>query len=519
MNIKLRFSKGYSLLEMGVVLAIMGVVAMGMIPIEKAKMVDDRAAGIAQHEMTVAGGVNAYISSNYEALMSGTAITGFVASLTPTVNELKTKGYLAPTVSPTNEANTTWLVKVWKNPVGCVAPNCDINAIVYSSSGFRDTQNRPDSILAAAVASKISSQGIGMVSLDSNTAVLSGPMGTVTTANPVIGANAAAVTAMFTGYNSQGLSQFVRQGDTRNITLAGGLNVNGASGVTSTNLTALNAVSGVSGTFGTLTTSGQLNVGSVALNTIYNQASACSPNGLVGRMTDGSLMSCVSGVWALSSAKPCVHGSFVASTPGIYSLPKPTGDCIFTVTAVGGGASGSGVDTYNYWHTNAGLGGGASNTITSQVIPDGSASYTITVGAGGAMLSPIQWQNSYSQYSMGGVPGGNTSISSTLSGVMFSVTGGTANPKGVWNAFGQSKNFAPEDVGGNGGASAYGAGGIGGALPPNLQNSCNWGGDAPLTSYGAGGGGSSGKLGVYNWNGWHGCRGGNGAGGYISISW
>lgn len=48
----------------------------------------------------------------------------------------------------------------------------------------------------------------------------------------------------------------------------------------------------------TLTTSGRITAGEfVEIKGVANSGSACSPNGLVGREADGSILSCVSGIW------------------------------------------------------------------------------------------------------------------------------------------------------------------------------------------------------------------------------
>ena len=226
-------SKGFTLVEISIVLLIASILMIGYTRVLRDINQDDKSAAIAAHLVTVTGGVNTYISSNFNALVAGTAITGVANPLAPTVTELKTTGYLAQNVKTTNLAGTNWLTQINLTPAGCVAPACDLNAIVYSDKGFFNlSTNKPDWMLASRVAGKVG--GEGATSLYSNTTVISGEGGTWTTPNPVAAANAAAVVAMRTGYGSQGFSQFVRNGDMRNITLNGNLGVNGASGVSAT---------------------------------------------------------------------------------------------------------------------------------------------------------------------------------------------------------------------------------------------------------------------------------------------
>ena len=75
---------------------------------------------------------------------------------------------------------------------------------------------------------------------------------------------------MRTGYGSQNLSQFVRNGDMRNITLNGRLAVNGASGVSVTtgsftNLAATNLAATNIATAGNFAVGGNITAGEISL--------------------------------------------------------------------------------------------------------------------------------------------------------------------------------------------------------------------------------------------------------------
>ena len=129
-------NKGFTLVEISIVLLIVSVLAIGIARTTRDKNATDRSAAIATHLKNVTGGVNTYISSNFDPLVAGTAIPGFAIPLAPTVTELKTAGYLAQNVQTTNLAGTNWLTQISKTPTGCVAPACDLNAIVYSDKGF-----------------------------------------------------------------------------------------------------------------------------------------------------------------------------------------------------------------------------------------------------------------------------------------------------------------------------------------------------------------------------------------------
>jgi prepilin-type N-terminal cleavage/methylation domain-containing protein len=96
-----------------------------------------------------------------------------------------------------------------------------------------------------------------------------------------------------------------------------------------------------------VTTGGRVTVGEyVGLNAIANEGWGCSPNGLVGRNTQGAILSCTSGIWAASASQD--GGAFYLglSTFNGYArcflgdcMPNPrTGDynCPAGFTPVGG---------------------------------------------------------------------------------------------------------------------------------------------------------------------------------------
>lgn len=322
-NLQKSIQRGFTLAEMSIVLAIIAVLAIGGAKLAADTAKNAKATTIAAHLQTVTGGVNTYISSNFSQLVAGQPIMGFANPFAPTVNELKAAGYLGMNVQPVNIANTTWMTSIWRNPSTCTPPACDLNAIVYSNTGFvRQSDGRPDTYLAALVAGNVTTGGMGGTSLDSSPTIISSQGGALTAPNPVPAPFSTAVVAEFTGYGSQGFSQFVRNGDSRQITLNGGLVNNGtlqnngnilsASGVNSTAVTPTGiytsfvstgqlAASGV--TVSGTTSTGQLNVsgttstGLVQLNTVATAGAVCSPNGLVAKSLTGSMLSCQGGVW------------------------------------------------------------------------------------------------------------------------------------------------------------------------------------------------------------------------------
>lgn len=285
---------GFTLVEMVIVLLIVGILAIAATRAAVSTASDNKARAIADQMKTITGGVGTMLSANFEALAASSSVAGFVNPLSPTIAELRTAGYLANNVQNSNLAGTGWAVRIQRVPAGCVAPTCDLSALVYSSAGFLQKTGNPDTVLANKVSQNIGNDG--GVSRDSAPDTISGPNGLWTTTNP-LGA-VQAVVAMQTGFGSQGLAQFVRQGDSRNIVFGGALNVNGTATMANAVITGTAAVGGV-----------------------------CTPNGKVAQDGTGLLLSCQSGVWA-SQAPYRFGGSYISNNGTSCLVSNPyTGAC------------------------------------------------------------------------------------------------------------------------------------------------------------------------------------------------
>lgn len=540
--------RGFTLIEISFVLLIASILIVSYTRFLQDANLNDKAAAIATHLKNVTGGVNTYISSNFDAIVAGTAITGIANSLAPTVTELKNTGYLAQNIQTQNLAGTNWLIQISKTPTGCVAPACDLNAIVYSDSGFKRPSNntKPDWMLASRVGGKVG--GDGGTSLMSNLAVIAGENSVWTTPNPVALANAAAVVAMRTGYGSQGFSQFVRNGDSRNITLNGGLTNNGTlnnNGVStfSKDVTVSDGTSGygtliaarannnsiysykpgwskytqiVNGSAwgnswnGIYTSEGAyLNgaTGTVAApvvtggyivpTNVITPGTACGAgvvDGTIARASDGSTYSCTSGTWVSSSFAPCVHGSWSSSTPGSYPLVIPANCAKITVSGYGGGGAGGAVYSWGlYDYPSAGQGyyfisspsaGGGSTGLTTVIV------MRLTAEIGSYFTAVVGAGASVGIYDGGGWLGLNGSTSGGNSSLTY-----TSAPTRVYATFyGATGGSIGVDPGYAGYAAANipGSAGTGGyAGNPGYGRHGGAGANAPAIGGAPGGGGAS----------------------------
>lgn len=253
------WQNGFTLVEMSIVLLISAVIASAAIPEIVAVARDNKAQKIAAQMNNIGGATSTLISSSFDAIIAGGAVVGFANPLSPTVPELVAKGYLANNAVNNSLVPSGFNVLISKTPAGCVAPACDLNYLVYPSAGM--TKNgSPDVLLAAKVSEKLG--GNGGTSVDATPSTISGPNGSWTASNP-LGA-IQAVVALQGGFGAQGLSQFVRMGDTRTVTLNGGLINNGNATITGTTTSPTLSVGGSTitastGGFGALTVTGNKN--------------------------------------------------------------------------------------------------------------------------------------------------------------------------------------------------------------------------------------------------------------------
>ncbi len=459
-----KFIKGFTLIEMSFVLLIMGLMLVAAAQAVKQTATTAKANQFGDEATLIINSANAYTAQNFEALIHSTSVAGVANEFKPTIAELKAIGLLPAGVSTTNTVGTGWTISLALMPTGCPVPACDISVLANTDAAVLNTDGSgtPNiSLLAQAMARVGGNAGMSTPEVPGN---ISGKNGLWTVANPLAG-NPAGIFGVRGGFGASGYSQFVRNGDSRNISLGGNLSVAGNNTVsgnqTVTGLTKANgglnttnlAATGNVTVAGNTTVTGNVTAAFVGF-TGYSTApvvagAACSPNGKTGVDGNGSLYSCTSGFWVSTSIKPCVHGSYAAIFSGSNPVSIPV-ECaqIKIVYMVGAGSAGAGVGAYKNASPQIGLklGGGAGGTSGAAIINQTfqntapSGAYTVTVGAGGGTSGnwggacyfgfsgfDSWFTGNVSSYSnCFGEAGGDTSIVST-SGVSVNIvaTGGS----------------------------------------------------------------------------------------------
>lgn len=260
---------------------------------------------------TLGNTVSTYSTKYVGPLVNGTAIPGVANPYAPTIPELQALGLLNTNFSTTNQYNGGYGVRISKLPAGCVAPNCDIENLVYLTNAIINPANGRLDEAALGQAAQVM-QADGGYSDSATPGSITGPSGAWSVSNPVTSAGnpVAGILAMRTGYNSSTLAQFMRRDGQLPATGPqdmGGQNVNN---VATLNSTTINN-SGNASVGGTLGVTGQTNT-----NGINNS----------GTITTGTLNATTANVTgALTAGTATVNGALTAGNTTINGTTTHNG--------------------------------------------------------------------------------------------------------------------------------------------------------------------------------------------------
>ncbi|WP_247308902.1 shufflon system plasmid conjugative transfer pilus tip adhesin PilV [Ralstonia pseudosolanacearum] len=164
-----------------------------------------------------------YLSLYYSNLVNGTAIPGVANEYAPTMAELQAINVVPAGYATTSAYGTPYVVSLAKTPSGCVAPNCDINGMVYIAGAITDPSTGAPLTLedgAAAIG------GDGGFSDTITPSAITGLNAQWTQPNPL--GNTAGILAMRVGYGSSGWAAYVRRDGS--LPMEGDLNFRGTNG-------------------------------------------------------------------------------------------------------------------------------------------------------------------------------------------------------------------------------------------------------------------------------------------------
>lgn len=288
MKKSIRSQKGFTLAEVMIAVVISLILAgYKLYPMYlEARQTKSSAQGM--QLSTMGNSVATYSTKYYGPLVGNTAIPGVANIYAPTVDELKALGLLAPNFSTVNMYGGGYAARITRSPAGCVAPNCDIENLVYLTNPIVNPANgRVDGAMLGQAANTLGADA--GYSDTATPGTITGPGGAWTVTNPVTnpatGAPVAGILAMRSGYNSSALAQFMRRDGQLPATGAqdmGGQDVNNVNGLRSTTITNAGAatVGGSLGVTGMTNTNGLANNGHMSNSGNSTVSGAMNVHGL-----------------------------------------------------------------------------------------------------------------------------------------------------------------------------------------------------------------------------------------------
>lgn len=292
-----RRQRGSSLIVVAVVI---GVLAIGLLGLSRAQIrtASARAGEVMGSSIdAVSDAVNQYRTTNVAALTSASpAVAGFANAMAPTVQELKTAGYLNVNVANTLAEYGAYNIAMTKSPVGCVGPSatCNVwsrlslaNPIVDKGTG------QPDVAVLAALISRIRESA--SYSAQPTPATIVGGNGAWSIPNPD-GANRVGILVVVAGLGGvDGL--WLRVQDPRNPDFRG-------PSVTGIQFDTIHKVIGqactINGAFASASNGIAFcsnNVWVLYSGQVATPGGVCAVDGAMGNTAGGASLLCVSGRW------------------------------------------------------------------------------------------------------------------------------------------------------------------------------------------------------------------------------
>lgn len=271
-----RRQQGITLLEVIVVIALIGIMAVGLSSYAISGAEEQRDALSANHMRRVVAAAERYVADNAAALMAtATATTPTIV----TIAQLKTGNYLGPNVPDTNAHGQTYEVRVLQPTPG------RLSTLIITNGGETISERS-----LRRIARQIGPEG-GYVSSATNTVATGAYQGWSTNLSN-FGASAGGgrmAAALFFRDGAQVTDYLYRgtvPGRPEANTMGTSLNMGG------------NAIINIgSMTPNTMTVTGRLTANEYVQLAIVTPGAACASNGLLARQANGRLASCVSGAW------------------------------------------------------------------------------------------------------------------------------------------------------------------------------------------------------------------------------
>ncbi|MEQ6352790.1 hypothetical protein [Ralstonia pseudosolanacearum] len=227
-----RTMRGFALTEAGLGLVVASMVAVASYVALFEQQGDNKAIAQGTAMLSLQGAAQQYLTTYYSQLVQpgGGTVAGVASPLNPTVAELYAVGALKGSWSGTAYNGGNYRIQIQQFPTGCVAPNCNLDGLIWIDRPIVDNGNRVDFPRLGLAVQTIKSDGA--MSTVASPATLIGMGGKWNAANPVGGQPG--ILAVRFGYNSASFAQFYRRDGSLPMTAdiaANGYNVNNAKAV------------------------------------------------------------------------------------------------------------------------------------------------------------------------------------------------------------------------------------------------------------------------------------------------
>lgn len=131
MRFNLNKIRGFTLIEVSIVVLILTLFTAFKLKEEARELRLSIGKAQGQHLKVLKDGLYSFGLKHFNAIINNTAIPGVAITRAPTVAELRALGFLNAGFSATGYYGANYLTSITPSPAACVAPNCNIQGLVY----------------------------------------------------------------------------------------------------------------------------------------------------------------------------------------------------------------------------------------------------------------------------------------------------------------------------------------------------------------------------------------------------
>lgn len=385
-----KYVRGFTLLEVSLAIAISMMALTWALWSKVNELRQEKARVQGDSLVTLSNSVGTYLTNNYNFLVKNAPIAGYANIYAPTIPELIAGGLLTNNFSKDNFYGSAYAIKVSTVPAGCIAPNCDIESLVYLTGPAKDYRNNLiDGPTLGAAATRIGSNG--GFSDATTPGTIKGIGSGWSVPNPV---GVAGILAVRGGYGSSGWAQFLRRDGTLPMTGSLNMDTNDINAAKTVNSESIHNAKSIETE--TLASTAAVNVGGTLQVVGISSTNGITNNGAISTATLGTTGQASIGgalnVTGLTTLNTVVNNGKLTNNGEITATGDISGARFLPTTIVAPGDACIGLDGYQA-RTSAGSLASCVNgkwmTPDTAVKPVPCVAQSVTWGAGcGASIGP-----------------------------------------------------------------------------------------------------------------------------------